>query len=94
MQKYPSRFGSVLLTDERKRHILQFHPDVANVFREFPATLSTPDHVTHSLHDEMAVICYRYLPKRRRFLAIVIRIGTRPFILTAYLAKKTKSGTL
>ena len=94
MRKYSSRFGNVVLTDERKQHILEFHPDIAGVVNEFADALSVPDKVARSVHDDTVIICYRFLPRRKRFLAIVVKTGKNPFILTAYLAKKPKSSTL
>ncbi len=94
MRYYGSPLGRITLTDERLQHILTFHPDVVSCVRFFGETLATPEHTGRSIHDPNAIICYRYLPRRKRFLAIVVKTGDHPFILTAYLAKKTKKGTL
>lgn len=89
-----SPYGFVAFTDERKRHILAFHPEVASCFRYFPQTLLHPDIIAHSIHDLSVVICYRYIPQKKKYLAIVIKTRPKPFILTAYLAKKPKRDTL
>ena len=94
MMSFESPYGKVLLTNERKEHILQFHPDVRGSLRYFGMTLANPEHETCSVHDPLVVICYRFLPKRKRFLAIVVKIVKRPFILTAYLAKNVKKDTI
>ena len=94
MRAYRSRFGKIVLTDERKQHILTFHPDVASVFAEFQLTLSEPNTIVSSVHDSSVHIYYRFLARRKRFLAIVVKTGKNPFILTAYLAKKPKSRML
>ena len=94
MMSFESPYGIVLLTDERKEHFLQFHPDVRGVLRYFGVTLAKPEHEVYSVHDPLVVIYYRFLPKRKRFLAIVVKIGKRPFILTAYLAKNIKKDTV
>lgn len=94
MRYYHSPFGRVALADERLQHILRFHPDVASCVRFFGETLEAPERTGKSVHDPDVIICYRYLPRRRRFLAIVIKTGDYPFVLTAYIAKKTKRGTL
>jgi len=94
MMSFESSYGIVLLTDERKEHILQFHPDIRGSLRYFGATLANPEHEIYSVHDPLVVICYRFLPKRKRFLAIVVKLGKRPFVLTAYLAKSIKRDTL
>ena len=94
MNRFNSPYGLVALTDERKRHILQFHPDVQGCFRYFAATLAKPDHVTVSKHDSLVIISYRFLPRRKKYLAIVTKIGSLPFVLTAYLVQKPKNATL
>ena len=94
MKYYDSPFGHVALTDERLEHILDFHPDVRPCLRNFVETLDHPEQIIVSVHDKDAVICYRYLRRRRRFLAIVVKTGAHPFIVTAYLARKVKKGTL
>ncbi|MBI5470106.1 hypothetical protein HY968_02175 [Candidatus Kaiserbacteria bacterium] len=94
MQHFRSPYGSILLTDERKRHILEFHPEVRMYLRYFVDTLAKPEYESRSVHDAAVVICYQYIPRRKRYLAIVVKTGTRPFILTAYLARKLKQDTL
>jgi len=94
MRYYASPFGRIVLTDERLRHILKFHPDVTSCVRFFEETLETPEHMILSIHDPDAVICYCYLPRRKRFLAIVIKTGDHPFVITACLARKMKKSTL
>ena len=94
MRYYRSPFGRVALTDERLQHILRFHPDVVPCVHLFAKTLEASDNTISSIHDTNALICYRYLPRRRRFLAIVVKTGDQPFIVTAYLARKMKKGTL
>ena len=94
MRYYRSPFGRVALTDERLQHILRFHPDVASCVRFFGETLEAPERMGRSVHDPNVIICYRYLPRRKRFLTIVIKTGDQPFVVTAYLARKMKKGTL
>ena len=84
----------VMLTDERKMHILTFHPDVTRYLSRFAETLMNPDITTSSVHDPSVIICYHLLAHRKKHLAIVIRIGVHPFVLTAYLAKKPKRSIL
>ncbi|OGG73330.1 hypothetical protein A3A38_01410 [Candidatus Kaiserbacteria bacterium RIFCSPLOWO2_01_FULL_53_17] len=90
MHRFDSPFGSVVLTRERKRHILIFHPDVASCLRYFSETLAAPERTIRSAYDPTVMICYRFLRRRRKYLAIVVKTGPHPFILTAYLAKKVK----
>lgn len=94
MRSFDSPYGKITLTNERKKHILTFHPDVAGCIRYFSQALSAPEHVVQSVHDSTVVLCYRFLPTRKKHLAIVVKTGDRPFIVTAYLAKKVKRGIL
>ena len=94
MRYYDSPFGRIALTDERLRHILAFHPDVATCVHYFTEALASPEHTRVSTHDQNAIICYRYLPRRKKFLAIVVKTGAHPFIVTAYLARKMKKSNL
>ena len=84
----------VTLTDERKAHILTFHPDIIRHLSRFSETLANPDIAINSVHDSSVVICYRFLSRQKKYLAIVVRTGIHPFILTAYLAKKQKRSIL
>lgn len=92
--RFNSEYGIVTLTGERRRHIIEFHPDVANCFGHFAATLARPEYETRSAHDASVVILYRFLPMRKRYLAIVVKKGNHTFILTAYLAKKPRPSIL
>lgn len=91
MRKFESPYGMVTLTNERWQHILEFHLDVAGCIRYFEQTLARPEQEIRSTHDASVVIFYRFLPRRKRYLAVVVKTGARPFVLTAYLAKKPKS---
>lgn len=92
--RFGSPYGIVTLTDERKTHILTFHPDVRPYLSHFAGTLASPDIAIGSLHNPAAIICYRFIARRKKYLAIVVRTGTHPFIVTAYLAKKPKRSIL
>lgn len=90
MQRFDSPFGPVALTDERKEHVLAFHPDVRRCLRYFATVLAKPELIIPSTHNSGVVICYGVLPKTRKYLAVVVRTGSKPFILTAYVAKRPK----
>jgi len=94
MMRFDSSYGSVTLTDERRQHIFQFHPDIRSCLQYFAATLANPEHEVRSVKDPLTVICYKFLPHRKKHLAIVIKTIARPFVITAYLAKKPKKHTL
>lgn len=84
----------ITLTEERKAHIFAFHPDIARCLSYFAETLANPDIAIGSVHDTSVVICYHFLARKKKHLAIVVKITKHPFILTAYLAKKPKGGIL
>ncbi len=91
MRIFRSLWGKIELTEERKRHITTFHPDVKPFVRYFEATLLTPKSVIRSKHDTDVFICYRELPHRKLFLAVVVRLkSNNNFILTAYVTNKVK----
>ena len=92
--RFRTSYGIVSLTEERKGHILAFHPDVASCFSHFSEALAQPDFTTVSAHDAAVIIFYRFLARRKKYLAIVVKVTKQSFILTAYIAKKPKSGTL
>ncbi len=94
MRRFSSHFGTVTLTDERREHILAFHPDISSCLRYFQATLAEPEKIVRSIHDPAVVICYKFLAKRKKWLAIVVKKTRQPFIVTAYLAKKPKKDRL
>jgi len=94
VKRYLSPYGTVTLTDERLAHILESHPDVGRCLKYFKDALAAPERVVPSVHDTAVFICYRSIPRSRKLLAVVIKIGRAPFVLTAYLAKKPKKGTM
>ena len=94
MKRFESAYGLVVLTGEREQHILEFHPDVRSCLQYFAATLKDPELVVPSKHDLTVIIHYRFLPRRKKYLAVVVKIKPRPFVITAYLAKKPKQDRL
>lgn len=94
MMHFDSPHGRIALTDERKQHIIASHPDVAQHFAYFGTTLADPHLEKRSVHDPSVIICYRFLAHRKKYLAVVIKTGPRPFVLTAYLVKRPKGVTI
>lgn len=87
MEQFDSVLGTIELTDERKRHIFQFHPEVKALRTQFSNTLSQPDFMRRSRFDPKVFIFYRALPQKK-YLAIAVKTDQRNFILTAYLTNK------
>ena len=94
MQRFPSVYGEISLTDERIQHILTFHPDMDGHIEHIAQALAEPETMVRSASDPSVVIFYRLIPKGKKYLAVAIKTSVRPFVLTAYLAKKPKRGTL
>lgn len=95
MQRFTDEHGNeVRLTDERRRHILQRHPEMAHQMHRFADTLARPDAVTTSRSSTAVKLYYRLYPDlrgRNRYLCIVLkRQRTHSFILTAYLDRRIK----
>lgn len=87
MNRFDSPFGTVELTDERFSHIIKFHPEIKRFKKRFPKILSAPKLIRSSKSDKNVFILYGLVDKQRN-LAIVVKTGTRNFILTAYLTSK------
>ena len=92
--RFSSSYGTITLTEERRSHIFVFHPDVIPCLPHFAETLANPDSAIISVHDATVVIYYRFLARKKKYLAIVVKLTKHPFVLTAYLAKKPKRSTL
>ena len=86
--------NEVRLTDERLRHILRRHPEMAFQMRRFADTLARPDAVRPSRSTPTVQLYYRLYPDlrgRNRYLCLVVkRERTYSFILTAYLSRSIK----
>ena len=84
----------VRLTDERLRHILKRHPEMAFQMHRFAETLAKPDAVRASKSSPTVYLYYRLYPDlrgRSRYVCLVVkRAKEYSFILTAYLDRKIK----
>lgn len=95
MPLYETYLGKfVELTNERKQHIVQFHPDLTPYLRKIPIVLRKPDLVMQMREDAHVLIFYKYFVtmRLRKYIAVVVKINQRNFILTAYQTKRIKSG--
>ena len=86
--------GEVRLSDDRLRHILQRHPEMAFQLHRIAETLSSPDAVRPSKSTPTVRLFYRLyqdLRGRNRYICLVVKSGTDySFILTAYLGRSIK----
>ena len=88
------RGNEVRLTDERLRHILRRHPEMAFQMHRFAETLANPDAVRPSRSSPTVHLYYRLYPDlrgRNRYICLVVkRERTYAFVLTGYLARSIK----
>lgn len=91
MKKYQSVLGKEIeLTEERKHHILTFHPDLVPHFDKFPEVFLSPDKVRVSVTDPKVLLFYKNFATigLDKYLCIPVKKNSRWFILTAYLTKR------
>ena len=88
MKRYPSQFGTVTLTNERWRHIVEYHPEVVKYSKHILVTLVESELVVMSKHDSLVFVFYKPVGRN---LKLAVVVGTRKpnIILTAYLTTKT-----
>ena len=90
------RGNEVRLTDERLRHILRRHPEMAFQMHRFADALARPDAVRHSRASRTVQLYYRLYPDirgRNRYVCLVVkRESDYSFVLTAYLGRSVKGG--
>ena len=88
------RGNEVRLTDERLRHILRRHPEMAFQLHRFAETLASPDAVNPSKSGPSVQLYYRLysdLRGRNRYICLVVkRERDYSFILTGYLGRSIK----
>lgn len=97
--KCPFLGSDVELSDERRAHIAQRHPDLLPAFEDLLGeTLAAPDHVRQSRRIENAYLFSRWYDHVRngKYIVVVV-IGEsyveRYWIVTAYLARRLTGGT-
>ena len=89
-------FGhSVRLTDERLAHILE-HPEMKELGVEIERVLLQPQFVRCSRSDATVRLFYEFYAQTivgSKWLCVVVKYEeTDPFVVTAYLTDKPKSG--
>ena len=84
--------NEVRFTEERLRHILRRHPEIAYQLHRFAGTLASPEVVRPSRSNQTIQLYYRLYPEmrgRNRYLCLVVkRASDHSLILTAYLDRK------
>ena len=95
MRRFADEAGNeVRLTDERLRHILRRHPEMARQLHRIAETLAEPDAVRTSNSGPDVRLYYRLYPDlqgRRRYICLVVKRTTDySFILSGYPDRKIK----
>ena len=95
VRRFADEHGNeVRLTDERLRHILRRHPEMAFQMQRFAETLARPDAVRTSKSSPSVQLYYRLYPDlrgRNRYVCLVVKKErSYSFILTAYLDRRIK----
>lgn len=93
--------GSVELTDERERHIIERHPDLLPEFQKYVEdTLFNPDQIRVSKRFQNVRLFTRRFETLRdgKFVIVVVVTDSSPverhWIITAYLARKLAGDTV
>lgn len=97
VRRFADEHGNeVRLTDERLRHILRRHPEMAFQLHRFAETLASPDAVIPSRSGPGVHLYYRLYPDewgRNRYLCLVVKRGADDsFVLTGYLSRGIRGG--
>jgi len=93
--EFQSKIGRVIeLTQERQKHIFEFHPDVNPYFSRIEQVLEAPSEIRSSRHNPEVLLFYKYFAdiKSGKYLAVVVKTNQRNFILTCYLTDKIITG--
>jgi hypothetical protein len=88
-KRFKDVFGNaILLTEERKRHILLRHPEVKEFLHLVGEALADPDVVVRSRLDPTVSL---YHKKHKGYVVVVVKT-TEQFVLTAYTSVAVKQG--
>ncbi len=96
MKIFPDLFGNeVRLTKERLEHI-EARDEMKRQLAKIRETLSKPEKVILSNHDENVYLYYKNYPKTpvtNKFLSVIVYLASEDaFILTAFFTDKIKTG--
>ena len=86
--------GNIVLTAERKNHILTAHPELKSGLKKLSVVLSTPDEIRRSRFDKNVLLFYKFFAniKNGKYISVAIKTGNRNFILTAYITDRIRIG--
>lgn len=86
--------GRIELTKERENHIVINHPEIKLHLSKFKKIIKNPDEIRISRFDKNVLLFYKYFAsiKNGKYIAIAVKLGSRNFVLTAYITDKIKAG--
>lgn len=93
--KFKTAIGkAVALTEERKLHIIQKHPELADHFDKLKQVLLKPDEIRISKTDQKVLLFYKYFAKIKSgiYITVIAKFNLRNFILTAHTTDVIKMG--
>jgi len=93
--KYKSVIGKTIeLTNERKNYFLVRHAGLRYHFSKVKSVLTEPDEIRYSKRDNKVLLFYKFFDKilSGKYIAVVVRVNRRSFIITAYITDKVKIG--
>jgi hypothetical protein len=88
----------VRFTEERKRHILENHPELKNHMEKISEVILDPEMVVTSKLDSSIELYYRYYTNTNvgnKYLCAIVKVLENDFfIVTVYFTDKIKEGKL
>lgn len=86
----------IRLSEERKKHIEEDHPEMREQTEKIVETLKNPEIIKESSADSSVELFYRFYtdtPVEEKYLCIVVKVLEEDlFIITAYFTDRVKQG--
>ena len=85
--------NTVVLTSERRQHIIETHPIMEDYLTSLKKILAKPDKIRYSSRDDRVLLFYRFFDNigNGKYLVVVVNIAEEA-IKTAYLTHRIKTG--
>lgn len=93
--RWPSAISKVIeLRDERREHILRYHPDLRPFLDRLAQTVANPDQIRKSKDDPQVVLFYKFYGDilGGKYMVVVVKTNEQNFVLTAYFTKNIRTG--
>jgi len=91
------KFGrKIRLTDERRLHITEKHPEIGDQEGKIKETLKKPELIKKSVYSGDVLLFYKYYkqtPVTGKYLAVGIKLlNSKGFVVTVYFTDRIKKG--